>query len=213
MVTLYFKKSEDDILNDLKSLVDRSVELGADRALIITPDKVVVDDRVRAKCRYPPCPGYATSLMCPPHSMDPEETRKLTKLYKQAILVRVYVDPKDAAGPKARKRKAYHPYATKLHNIINQLESEAFYKGYYLALGFENGGCRLCSPSSEKIKCEGLNTGMCTHPMDARPSMESVGIDVYATVNGVGWDIYPIGRESDPTQTPCAGFYGLLFVL
>lgn len=213
MAIFGFKKTPKEIQEDLRLFVKKAIELGADRALSITTDKIVVDERVRVKCRYPPCHGYGTSIMCPPHSMSPEETKKMLQLYKHALLIRVDVDPRDIAGLEAKKRKTYRPHTVKIHEIINQLEGDAFYRGYYLALGLKSGLCRLCSPTSKHVECEALKTDICRFPLKARPSMEAIGIDVFATVSKVGWEIYPVGERSDPSQVPCAGVHGLLLML
>jgi predicted metal-binding protein len=212
LTTLVFKKTPREIQEGLSFLVKKGKELGADRALTITTDKIVVDERVRVKCRYPPCPSYGTSLMCPPHSMNADETKKLLKLYKYAILLRVDVNPRDIAGLEAKKHKTYRPHTIKLHNIINQLEGIAFSQGFYLALGLKSGSCRLCSATSLHVECEALKTGKCKFPLKARPSIESIGIDVFATISRIGWEIFAVGELSDPSQIPCAGFHGLLLV-
>jgi predicted metal-binding protein len=213
LVKLSFKKTSEEIQEGLKSLAEKSIELGSDETAIIKAKDIIIDERVRAKCRYPPCPGYGSSIMCPPHSMSAEQTRKLVKLYKHAIIVRVDISPEDAAGLEARKRKAYYPHFAKIREIINQLEGDAFHQGFYLALGFAVGSCRLCSPQSDPIECEALKTNICKFPFKARPAMESVGIDVYATVSKIGWEIYPVGILSDPSKIPCARAFGLLLVM
>ena len=214
MVKLSFNKTPEEIQEGLKSIVDKSLKLGSNETVIIKTEDIVIDERVRAKCRYPPCPGYGSSIMCPPHSMSSDETKKLVKLYKHAIVVRVDISPEDAAGLEARRRRAYYPHFTKIREIINQLEGEAFHQGFYLALGFAVGSCRLCSKSdSDPIECEALKTNICKVPFKARPAMESVGIDVYATVSKIGWEIYPVGILSDPSKIPCARAFGLLLVM
>jgi predicted metal-binding protein len=78
------------------------------------------------------------------------------------------------------------------------LEQDAFFNGYYKALGFGAGPCWLCK------KC---NLEHCVHPLQARPSMESCGIDVYATVRGHG---FPIEVVRDRSQVPDR--YGLILL-
>jgi len=46
----------------------------------------------------------------------------------------------------------------------------------------------------------------------ARSSMEAVGINDFKLVEGVGWDIYPILKDSDPKTVPKAMLAGLLLV-
>jgi predicted metal-binding protein len=78
------------------------------------------------------------------------------------------------------------------------LEQDAFFNGYYKALGFGAGPCWLCK------KC---NLEHCVHALQARPSMESCGIDVYATVRAHG---FPIEVVRDRSQVPDR--YGLILL-
>src|SRR4030043_218049 len=47
-------------------------------------------------------------------------------------------------------------------------------------------------------RCLILEGGKCPFPLQSRPSMESVGIDVYRLATRAGWEIYPIYRSVDP---------------
>jgi predicted metal-binding protein len=64
--------------------------------------------------------------------------------------------------------------------LIVKLEREIFLSGFYKALGFGAGPCRLCK------EC---NLKECVRPDDARPSMEACGIDVFATARANGFPI------------------------
>ena len=55
----------------VKHLIDRAHALGADRAAPLPAASVVVDERVRLKCRVPRCSSYGRNLMCPPHVPGP----------------------------------------------------------------------------------------------------------------------------------------------
>ena len=65
--------------------------------------------------------------------------------------------------------------------MVIKIEKEAFLAGYYKALAMGAGPCRLCRDCNLK--------GECRHREEARPSMESCGIDVFATVRNNGFTI------------------------
>ena len=71
---------------------------------------------------------------------------------------------------------------TKFFNeTIVKLEMEIFLDGYYKAWSMGSGPCRLCS------ECD--PTTLCKHGLDARPSMEACGIDVFKTARDNGFPI------------------------
>lgn len=200
------------LTEDLQRYVQEARALGADDAKIIASDDVIIDERVRFKCIYPKCGFYGTNLNCPPYSPPLAEVRGVLKKYNQGIIVKVEV-PSDAIAGKAvaDQRSGRAPYALKLFEIVSKIESKAFYDGYYLALGFAGASCKifLC-PDKE---CEGLKAGHpCANKLKARGSMESAGMDVYRMAAKVGWDIYPIGVSSIPSEIPCGNFIGLILI-
>jgi predicted metal-binding protein len=82
--------------------------------------------------------------------------------------------------------------------VAIKLEQELFLAGYYKALAYGSGPCKLCK------EC---NTQQCNHPRRSRPSMESCGIDVYATVRANG---FPIEVVKDETCEQ--NYYGLVLI-
>jgi predicted metal-binding protein len=82
--------------------------------------------------------------------------------------------------------------------VVTKLEREIFLAGYYKALAYGSGPCELC---------EECNIQQCNHPRRSRPSMESCGIDVYATVRANG---FPIEVVKDKTCEQ--NYYGLVLI-
>lgn len=144
----------------LHGFLKKIYELGAKGAKIISPSDVETGDWVRWKCQFG-CGGYGSSLMCPPYTPKPEETRRMLRGYKRAILFE--------SGSRETKE------------IAGKMEREIFLSGFYQALGLGAGPCRLCRSCSFEDGCR--------HPEDARPSMEACGIDVFATVRKHGFTI------------------------
>ncbi len=144
-------------------------QMGAIKAKVISPATVKTGAWVRWKCRFG-CGGFGSSLVCPPHSPGPDETRKMLDGYKRAILFE---------SPPGRTKE-----------IAVALERELFLAGFYKALGLGAGPCELCETCAFE---EG-----CRHPYEARPAMEACGIDVFATARGHGFTVEVARRRGDP---------------
>ena len=98
-----------------------------------------------------------------------------------------------------------------VNEIVNALESRAFYDGHYLAFGLGAGSCRstMCSQASD---CAALNDERCRFPLKSRPSLEAVGIDVYRMFAQLGWEIYPAGSAITAEDVPCGSLAGMVVV-
>jgi predicted metal-binding protein len=165
----------------MSNWVTQAVELGADAAQIIPADQVVVADWVRLKCQYG-CKAYGSRLTCPPHSPPPEVTRQVLRHYRQALLLRM---ERGGGGWKAETRQR-----RQMSEVVAALERELFLAGHYRAWGMGAGSCRLCA------ECD--LSAPCRFPSQARPSMEACGIDVYATVRQIGWEIEVVQTPESP---------------
>ncbi len=143
---------------------------GAMTAKVIKPADVVTAEWVRWKCQYG-CEGFGGSLVCPPYTPTPSETRKMLDEYSRAILFE--------ASPGVHVKKT-----------ASSLERELFLAGCYKAFGLGAGPCRLCD------EC-GLGEG-CRHPRKSRPAMEAVGIDVFATVRKHGFTVEVVKTQCEP---------------
>jgi len=148
---------------NIEDLKDRAVKLGAKESKVIEVKTVKTAAWVRYKCQFG-CSGFGESLTCPPYSPTPSETQKILDSFQKAILIRC--------------QSGSHVDISK---IVIQIEKEAFFAGYYKALGMGAGPCRLCRECNLK--------GECRHREEARPSMESCGIDVFSTARNNGFSI------------------------
>ena len=179
----------------LRQLCDLACELGASNAKTFDASDVVVDERVRLKCQIPMCADYGMNLMCPPNLgiTIPEFSQTLSK-YKHAMLLQIDSYPSQEMKQLIDNEvdlnqlyknpeflKNYNETITsakkQLHNIINQVESAAFSKGYRFSTGFIGGSCSLC----ERCVAADDSNEPCRHPFKSRPSMEAMGIDVFKT--------------------------------
>ena len=202
------KVPKEQLQRDLVKYRQHSIELGASDAKVITTDKVIIDERVLAKCTYPRCPRYGTNANCPPYAMSLDQLRKVLNKFRYAIFLKLEVPAGDTAGVEARNKNLTVPYQRKLSEITAKIEAEAFYDGYHLALAFGSGPCKALFCAD--VECRALVAGQaCPHRLKARSPVEAVGMDAYTMAAKVGWDIYPIGTATSPSEIP----YGLRLAL
>lgn len=159
---------------DLERLCKLAIEKGAVDARIIAVNNIVVANWVYWKCRFG-CSGYGKSLMCPPYSPNPEQTRALLKEYKYGLLLKM-----KPIG--SEYQLSWSDDRVRAHHLLLELEREMFLRGNYSALSLTSGSCKLC----EKCNVDG---GPCIKSELARPSMESCGIDVFSTARNAGFDM------------------------
>ena len=173
----------------IQKIISAMEEAGATRTIPIKAKDVVVDERVRLKCRIPICEAYGQNLMCPPHVPPVEEFRRALGEFSDGLLVQLTASlPKSLEDPK----KDVFAAAKRLHEMVHLGEKTAFEEGFRFATGLIGGCCRLCD------ECEGVKPGgRCAHPFKARPSMEAMGIDVTATTEKAGLEVpsYPIDQS------------------
>jgi predicted metal-binding protein len=75
----------------------------------------------------------------------------------------------------------------RVYEIVTLLESNAFYLGYHLTLGFAVGNCRAVFCHDEN-RCWAMVKGRCCiRPYRARPGMAAVGVDADAMARQAGW--------------------------
>ncbi len=204
------KVPDEQLQHDLEEYRQKVLELGATDAKIITTDMVVINERVRVKCIYPKCEYYGTNINCPPYAMDLEQARKMVNSFRHAIFFMLKVPTETVAGTRTPEQIKYARRTAKTNrDILAKIESEAFYDGYYLAVGFGGGPCKVAFCPDED--CQALKLGQgCKFPQVARSSMEGNGMDVYLMAAKVGWDIYPIGRSV--SQAPHGASLGIVFI-
>ncbi len=195
---------------DLEKYRGYALELGATNSVIVKAGDIPVDERIVLKCRIPRCFGYGTSAHCPPNALKPSELRELLKSYRWAVFFVLDVPPEVIVRDRATIREREAAYQ-KIFNMVNKIESAAFYDGHYLAFGFAAGSCRhtFCSQHED---CQAMNGKRCRISLRSRPSMEAVGIDVYKMVASSGWDVYPIGSNAKPEEIPKGTLAGIVIV-
>src|SRR4030043_2457635 len=170
-------------------LLEKAKKLGALEAKIISPDKMVVEDRVLLKCRAG-CNSYGHKFVCPPFAPTPDEFRKTLKEYKNILIVKFPADaeaeedvgrsllrnlcaPDTPLDLRDRTKKFWDVWNGDKRRILLamlELEKAAFNRGYILVFALTAGSCPLC----EKCNIE----GSCTHPTMARFPEHALGVNV-----------------------------------
>jgi predicted metal-binding protein len=196
--------------NDMQKYLQKAIGLGATDARVITVDQILIDERVRAKCFVPACGSLGKNGHCPPHAPDLDFIRNLVTRYQFALFYRLLVPSDESAGPEFKTKKVGLKAAMLNWKISSRVEAEAFYDGYYLAMGFAGGPCDpyLCQGKD----CTLLSGKGCRNPYISRPSMEAYGMNVFLMAANAGWDVYPIGGSLSPSDIPHGSRFGLVLV-
>lgn len=154
--------------------IEEAIKLGASKAIAISTADIVFNPRCRLKCIVPLCPNYRKNLMCPPFLPPFNEAKEMIQKYRWGILVIVET-------PVSQEKDKIETGSLKVYKIVSELEKAAFNKGYRFAAGFTSDSCKLC----DKCVIAEKNDTTCRHPLQARPSMQAMGIDVTATLEKV----------------------------
>ncbi|MHA1298388.1 MAG: DUF2284 domain-containing protein [Candidatus Helarchaeota archaeon] len=187
----------------IKKLEEQAIKCGASPELTryISADKIEVTDQwVRWKCQFG-CPVYGKNLCCPPFTPNSEETKRLIKEYKHALLIGFKI--KASEHVKLRK---------KIQRCILKIESRAFALRFLKAIAFNIGSCVWCEDCIVKEVPRDINPQLarnyCKHKEKARPSMEAVGINVFGTVENAGLKLKILTAENADE----AKFFGLILL-
>lgn len=207
----------DPSLEPYRFLAEKAVELGATRAIPLLAKDVLVDPRAKYKCFIPICRRLGTNLCCPPFSPSVDETLRLRDTYQHALLIQCEGKPEEFTY-EATVRGAQLKYYLRLNNIVSTIESLAQKEGYYLAVGFGGGHCKICGHGIDpEIKCAGVVDGRphwnrCRYPLRARPAVESVGIDIFRTARKAGIAASFHGITSQVEKVPTGSTFGIVFI-
>lgn len=134
---------------------------------------IVVAQWTRFRCQFG-CPNYGRNATCPPNLPSIDECRKMIGEYNQAAVFHL---EKGLEGPEDRK-----PWNKEMMSKLVALEREVFLSGYYKTFLISFNACGFCET------CAG-NRLDCKNPRMVRPAADAMGIDVFATVRGLGYHI------------------------
>jgi len=152
---------------DYTDIKEYAYRLGCTICLEFSPSWLEPSEFVRSLCQADECHNYGKNYMCPPYIGTLEDIRQRLKRYNRAYLLQ-YTKPVDVRNdiPSLIKTK------DDFHRIILELESFILKQGAEEAWGLIGGNCGLCQP------CRAVTGEPCAHPDRARPSLESLAINV-----------------------------------
>lgn len=157
----------------------------------LDPRRIVVAQWVRMKCMFG-CDTYGRGAACPPNTPSVDDCRRFFDEYQAAA---VFHFQKAVRKPEERG-----PWSRQVNLDLVKLEHAVFLAGHRKALLLFMDSCRVCA------KCAGTRAE-CKAPESARPSVEGMAVDVFATVRPLG---YPIEVLTDYQQA--MNRYALLLV-
>lgn len=166
-----------------KALTRLFQDLGYQDFKWIKPEQIVVAQWVRQKCMFG-CDEYGHNAACPPNTPSVDECARFFSEYQQAVLFRF-----SKAVKKPRDR---HAWTRKINKGLLKLEREVFLAGNRKAFVLFMDSCGLCKdcPPS-RAECKNLTS--------ARPSPESMAVDVFTTVERGGFPIQVL-KDYDETM-------------
>jgi predicted metal-binding protein len=147
----------------------------------VDPKRIVVAQWARMKCTFG-CKNFGKCGTCPPNTPSVSDSRDFFHGYKTGA---VFHFTERVARPEDR-----FAWTRKVNRKLLELEREVFLSGYYKAFLLFMDSCNLCD------SCPGVRE-KCQNPKLARPTPESMAVDVFATVRKIG---YPIEVLYDYSQ-------------
>jgi len=155
----------------MEKYIQLALALGADHAVMVTPDDIVFDGRTYLKCMFG-CSDWNRGPTCPsrPGFFKPWEFEQLLRKYKSVLIIH-------SRSKQIAQKASYN------------VEREAFLDGD--ALAFSMSDCSLCD------ECAGKNNQPCRNVKQARPAFHSVGIDVFSTVKKLNLPIRTLKEEGE----------------
>ncbi|MBN1613989.1 MAG: DUF2284 domain-containing protein [Deltaproteobacteria bacterium] len=157
---------------------DYARELDITTCIEFDPILLVPEERIRAYCRADKCRNYGKNYMCPPHIGTLENISARLNTYDRGFLLQ-YERKLDVKNDRSGSLKTQDDF----HRKILELEAFLREQGVAESWGLIGGNCRLCQP------CKAVSGEPCAQPGRARPSLESLAIDVQRFLAGFGLDL------------------------
>ena len=137
---------------------------------------VIVAQWVRMKCMFG-CGEYGRNAACPPNTPSIPECERFFSEYHQGV---IFHFNKKVKNPEDRKK-----WGRDINKGLLELEKEVFIKGHEKAFVLFMDSCAFCG---DLKNCAGTREE-CKNPDKSRPGMDAMGIDVYSTVRGMGYEV------------------------
>ena len=167
-------------MKNLKKVEEIIKEHGYEDHRWVSGKDIEVARWVRMKCMFG-CPNYGTRGTCPPNVPPVEECGELFREYERIAIIRI--------SARAEEIKDHRKWSRDTNRNLLELEKSVFKAGYPKAFVlFVDGNC-LCD------ECTGGGRE-CTNRAGARPSPESLGVDVFSTVKKCGFPLEVLAEPS-----------------
>ncbi len=165
----------------LQALIETACAAGVSDARLISPQRLVVQEKFVEYCLTPKCRNYGLSAGCPPHVAGPQQFRRWREEAVHALVVRLDVPAKLLFTPKRID------VFRKLHRSVATVELQAAGMAYPCSRGFAGGSCKdiFCRDNKECLQLS--SQGVCRNPLEARPSLSGFGVDVGKMMAAAGW--------------------------
>ena len=190
----------------LHALIQTALNMGASRACVLDPAKIVVEDRLAALCNgQARCPNFGASSLCPPHCEGPQAFRRWRDNSSHAVVAQVDIPAHVLLSEQRRDAMRL------LQQMVAAVESRARAMGYAGSRAFGGGSCKeIFCP--DHPNCRALAGGVCRHPESARPSMSGFGIDVADMMRTAGWAAQKVFSSQAGDETSMTWIAGLILI-
>ena len=160
-------------MENRKALESLFKKRGFDDFSWIGPEDIAVSQWVRMKCRFG-CVDFGRRATCPPNVPSLPECERLFSEYSEIVLFHF--------EGSVKKPEDRHEWTRGINERLLELEREVFLSGYHKAFVLYIDPCHVCKDCAP-VKSD------CRRPKKARPSVEGLAVDVFATARGCGYDI------------------------
>ncbi len=157
----------------LERLHEKGSNYGLESVIAFNIEEMVLANWVCLKCRYG-CSQFNSNWSCPPATPTIAEVRELLKEYTTALLLVGSQTCSEFYRDTNRKRTDQVRY----WKGTVSLERYLFLEGYDKAFGLVSGACSLCKKCAYPENCR--------FPMEKRPTVESLSIDLIGTLKNIG---------------------------
>lgn len=189
-----------------EKILAHAAALGTSGVKIIDPGRVPVDNKFVGFCKEPRCPGYGSSMSCPPNVKGPDWFREYLKTFDQVLVFKFDVPTLVLLSDDR------HQVTRLIHETAAGIEGFARANGYARAHGFAGGSCKqvFCSKYPE---CRVLSgDGRCRNPDLARQSMSGMGVDFMKLTKLLGWEMEAITRTTDSGKISMGMMVGMVLM-
>jgi len=142
-------------------------ELGFDTCLLLNPEILAPDNRIWEFCKENKCGQYDAHHMCPPRVGSIQEIAIRIQSFPAGVLLQqtTPLDVKEDETGLEKTKKDFHQKILQAEEVLKR-------QGFARVWGLIGGNCVLCEP------CKAKSDEPCAYPGRARPSLESMGINV-----------------------------------